>query len=55
MFKRLKTWLAVWAERYQQREIERLSLLIIPPSFAGKELRRLERLGSYTGIMDFSN
>jgi len=24
MFKRLKTWLAAWAERYQQREIERL-------------------------------
>ncbi len=24
MFKRLKTWLVVWAERYQQREIERL-------------------------------
>ena len=24
MFKRLKTWLVVWAERCQQREIERL-------------------------------
>ena len=24
MFKRLKTWLVDWAERYQQREIERL-------------------------------
>ncbi len=24
MFKRLKRWLVVWAERYQQREIERL-------------------------------
>lgn len=24
MFKRLKTWLVAWAERYQQREIERL-------------------------------
>ncbi len=24
MFQRLKTWLVAWAERYQQREIERL-------------------------------
>ena len=24
MFKRVKTWLVVWAERHQQREIERL-------------------------------
>ena len=24
MFKRLKTWLVDWAERYQQREIQRL-------------------------------
>jgi hypothetical protein len=24
VFKRLKTWLVDWAERYQQREIERL-------------------------------
>jgi len=24
MFKRLRTWLVVWAEPYQQREIERL-------------------------------
>ena len=24
MFKRLKTWLAVWGERYQQRAIKRL-------------------------------
>ena len=24
MFKRLKTWLVAWAERYQQQEIERL-------------------------------
>ena len=24
MFQRLKTWLVAWAERYQQREVERL-------------------------------